>query len=142
MDRDDGVDVRRVAAAHRDDDRQIARAAGVEHDAIALAQPVDRELQPPEPIAFVRIGAGQIEDEVRPLTVEHAAADARSSAARYSSSPAPSSNVTSRSLTSLRNGKFFAPCSEKREDRRVVAEDRGRAVALVDVAVDDGDARD
>jgi hypothetical protein len=42
---DDGVDVRRVAAAHRDDDREIAVAAGIEHHAIARPQPVDRELQ-------------------------------------------------------------------------------------------------
>ena len=67
---DDGVDVRRIAAAHADDNRDVAVAARVEHQAIACAQAVDRQPEAAEPITFVRIGAGQIEDDVRPMRVE------------------------------------------------------------------------
>ena len=75
---DDGVDVGGVAAAHRDGDRQ-AGAAGTRasDDLVAPAQSVDGELEAAEPIAFVRIGAGKIEDEVRLMPVQDRRRDAR-----------------------------------------------------------------
>ena len=51
-------------------DRNARVAARVEDEAIAGPQAVDGELQAAEPIALVRIGAGEIEDEIRAVTVE------------------------------------------------------------------------
>src|SRR5579862_9757074 len=70
MDCDERVDIGRVPAAHDDGDRDAARAAGIEHEAIARAQTVDRELEPAEAIAFVGIGAGEIPDDFRRVAVE------------------------------------------------------------------------
>ena len=64
------------------------------------------------------------------------------SAARYSSSPVPSSNVTSRSLDFLPEREVVSAVHREGEHRRLVSEDGRGAVALVDVAVDDGNARD
>ena len=85
--------------------------AAAEDQFVAPAQAGDCELQPAQPIAFVWIGAGEVEDEIGLVAVQHVGQCA-SSTARYSSSPVPSASATSRSLTSFRNGKFCAPCIE------------------------------
>ena len=72
MNGDDRVDVGRVATAHRNRHGNVASVAGVEHEPVARAKSVDRQLQPAESIPLVRIGAGQIEDEVRTMAVEDA----------------------------------------------------------------------
>src|SRR6476620_8300145 len=63
MDLGDDVDVAAVAAAHARGDRQ--RRAALDDQPVARLQPFDRQLEAAETIAFVRIGACQIEDEVR-----------------------------------------------------------------------------
>ena len=60
VDRDDGVDVGRAAAAHHDRDRQVALAAGVEHQPIASPQPFDGQLQPAQPVALVTACGGSL----------------------------------------------------------------------------------
>ena len=60
---DDAVDVGGVAAAHRDDDRQ-ARVRQREHEWSREPQAVDRQLETSEAVAFVRISAGEIEDDL------------------------------------------------------------------------------
>ena len=122
-----------------------ARAQAVEDAPVALGQPVGGELQAAEAVAFVRVGAGQVEQRgraaraVAPPELRPARA---SSAARYGVVARSRRAARRRGRSrSLRNGKFFAPCSDKREHGRVVAEDRRRAVALVHVEVDDRDAQ-
>ena len=139
---DDGVDVGSIAAAHGDGDRQAGAARQAsKHDLVAVAQAVDRQLQPPEPIAFVRIGAGKIEDEIRADAGSAPSVEVQRAALRGTpSSPVPSAAATSRSLTSLLNGKFFSPCIENVNTDGVAGEDRGGAVALVHVEIDDRDA--
>ena len=61
MDRHDGLDVGRVAAAHCGRDWKPAVAARVEYLSVALTKAGDDEPQPAEPIALVRIGAGKVE---------------------------------------------------------------------------------
>ena len=133
---DDGVDVVRVAAAHRDGDRQRRRAGSASSTISSRARrPSMVSLSRPEPIALDR--------DRRRRDRRRSPVDAGSDTSsrcepqqldRYSSSPVPSGNATSRSLTSFRNGKFFSPCIENVNTDRVAREDGRGAVALVHVA--------
>src|SRR5439155_19896358 len=67
---DDGLDVRGVAATHDDDGRDVAVAERVKYKAIAGAQAVDCQLQTSKSIAFVRVGAREIEDDIGPPPIE------------------------------------------------------------------------
>ena len=138
---DDRVDVPRVAAAHRDGDGQPAIAAGLEHHAIAGAQAVDGELQTPEPIAFVRVGAAEVEHQVGPMRVE----DARQVAGERGeilivSGPVLEGDVEVALL--LPERKVVGAVQREREHRGLVPKDGGGAVPLVHVAVDDRRASD
>ena len=60
----DGVfDAVAVASGHGDGDGNAAIAQCVEHAAVAFGQAHGAELEPPESIAFVRVGTGKVEDE-------------------------------------------------------------------------------
>ena len=111
VNRDDGLDVGTVSAAHRDRDGDVAIAAGVKDEAIAGAQALDGHLEAAQSIAFERIGAREIEHDIRTMGVQHPRQMCRK-CRQVLIVPAPSSKVTSRSLVSLRNGKFLAPCRE------------------------------
>ena len=78
--------------------------AAFDHQPIARTQPLDRQLEAAETIAFVRIGACQVEDEIRPLPLEAPRRAPPPARARYSSSRAPSGSMTSRSLVSFGRG--------------------------------------
>ena len=99
----DVVHVGGVAAAHRDDDREPGGAAARQHQLIAAAQAVDRQLQTAQSIPFVRIGAREVEHQIGLVPVSTTSRQC-ARCARYGSSPVPSSSSTSRSLVSLRNG--------------------------------------
>jgi hypothetical protein len=71
VDADDRLDVRSVASAHGHGDRNAAAAAGVNHEAIALAQSLDGELEPAQAVTFIRIGACQVKRDVRSMAIEH-----------------------------------------------------------------------
>src|SRR5215211_4756276 len=62
------VDVRTVAAAHTPGNRNSG--APIDHDPVACAQPLDGQLQAPQPIAFEWIGAGEVEHEIGSLPFE------------------------------------------------------------------------
>ena len=52
-----------IAAGHRQRHRNLERAEQSENASVARQQPAGAELEPAEPVAFVRIGAGEIEGE-------------------------------------------------------------------------------
>src|SRR5213593_2752223 len=72
VNRDDGVDVRTIAPAHRDGYRNVALATGVEDEPVACTKTVDGQFEASEPIALVRIRASEVEDDIGPVNVQHA----------------------------------------------------------------------
>ena len=57
------VDDAAVAAGHRQRHRDAPCARGGEDAAVALGQAFGREREAAEAVAFVRVGAGQVEDQ-------------------------------------------------------------------------------
>ena len=74
VDVDDVVDVLRVAAGHRDRDRDSERAEPVEHHPVAVGESGLREPEPAEPVALERIGAREVDREVGTRAVDRARA--------------------------------------------------------------------
>ena len=58
------VDVRAITTGHRHRHRDTALAQRVEDPPVALGQAIEGQLQAAQPIALVRIGAGQVERQV------------------------------------------------------------------------------
>ena len=105
------------------------------------AQAVDRELQAPEPIAFVGIGAAEIEHQIGPMRVE----DARQVLGERGEILLVAGAVLEGDVEVadfLPERKVVRAVQREREHRGLVPEDGGGAVALVHVAVDDRRARD
>ena len=60
-----------VAAGHADRHRYRQTAGGLQHHGVAPRQAVEAQLQPPQAIAFMRIGARQENDQLRRKTRQH-----------------------------------------------------------------------
>src|SRR4051794_2020110 len=136
----DGVgDVRRVAAGERDADRRADARRRVEHERVAGAQAGLRQREAAEPVALPRVGAGEEEHEIgmgdRDGAVERVLE--RLQVLRVSRAGAQVDvEVGGRAVE-----RVVRPAVQgQREAARVAREQLGRAVALVDVAIDDEDS--
>ena len=127
-----------VAAAHRQHHRNAALAAGREDAAVALGQAGGADLQPPEPVALERVGAGLVEHQARrrvavrlPHRLQRAVE--RLQVGRVG---AAVGQVDVEAGGHLAEGIVLLAVHRQRPDAGVAPEDRRGAVALVHVQVD------
>jgi hypothetical protein len=143
LDRDGDVEVVAVAAGHRQRDRDLERAEQAEDAAVARQQACGAELEAAEPVAFVRVGAGEIERQAERLLAvlvgEHAQGTVeRAQVVGVAAAVGQGDVEVARRLAER---EVPGAVERDREHARVAGEDRRRAVALVDVEVDDDDAQ-
>jgi hypothetical protein len=136
MDLDDCIDVTTIPAAHARRDRNPA--APIDDRSVALAESLDGKRQAPQSIATERIRAREVEHEVGSMPFEH---DLERLAQTHEilivTGPVGEGDVQIARLLAER--KILLAMQLAGEDRRIVAKDRRRAVALVHIAIDDGD---
>ena len=133
------VDVAGIAAADDAGDGDAGVAAGPDHRAVALGQAGIAQRQTAEPVVFMRVDPGIVEDDVGQRPAE----PLRQRRQEGLEIVGVAGAVGQRHVEiGLRLAHRIVPGAMQRQGEHppLVLEDAGRAVTLVDVAVDDQDA--
>lgn len=137
----DGVlDHAPVAAGHGHRDRDAAFARRGEHTPVPLGEAGGRQLQAAEPVAFVRIGAREVEDQAgrRVLVTAPQFGERGVERLEVFGIAAAIGQLDVEIARLFAEREVLRAVHRQREDGGVVGKDRGRAVALVHVEIDHG----
>lgn len=140
MDGDDILDASTVTTTHHDHDGNAVRGARTQHELIALRHPLHRNPESPQPIAFVRIGAGQVVEQIGTVRERglHALRD-RIEELTIAGAVRQSDVEIARLLAKRKVGRTVYG---KGENRRIITEDEGGTITLMHIRIDHGNAAD
>ena len=138
----DGVfDAARIAAGHGHRHRHAAGMAQLEDHAVARGEPALGELQAPEAVALERVGAGQIDRQIG-LGRRQGPAHALLQRLEIVAIAGAVGQLDVEVARLFLEGEVVGGVDGEGEHGRIARQDRGGAVALVHVAVDDHHALD
>ncbi len=136
VDVDDVVDVVRIASRHRDRNRNAIPREQVENVRIAQREAPLAEPQPTQPVTGIRIGAGEVDGKFGPRSCQRVG-QRRAQRGQIGVVAGSVVEFDVEPARLLAKRKIVTPVQRDREDLRVVREDRGGAVPLMDVEIDD-----
>ena len=134
------VDIVAVAARHGNGNRYAPLIREIEDFLVAPGQALQRQFEPSEPIALVRIRAGQIDHQLR---LEAPSQDVECAGQRlqivFVAAAIVQADVQVRRLLAER--VVFLAVQRQGENGGVIAQNRRRAVALMYIQINDGDPK-
>lgn len=135
------IDLPRVTAGHGHRHRDAACATGAENVLVARGETGESQRQPTEPVIVIRIGAGQVDHQLRVCASENFL-ERRGELPQIQNVVAAVWQFDIQVAARLDEGKVVRAVQRESENLPVVGADRRRTVALMHVAVDDRHALD
>jgi hypothetical protein len=128
-----------IASGHEYRQGQTGRAAGVEHKTVPFRQATFGHGQPAQIIAGVRIGPGQVDGQISLGQVQRLA-NALLKGIQVNGIAGVVRQCDIQIAWYLAERKVLSPMNRKGKNSWIMAEDVGRAVPLVNIAIEDDDA--
>ena len=130
-----------VISTADDPDERRDRQTGFQHIGVALSQSLVAQRQSPQPVAFVRIDAGDVEDEIRRNVLKQVGQNVfePGDIGRVAGSVG---QVDIQITGPPAHWKVLFAMHREGEDTRLVFENEGGSIALVDVQIDHQDLSD
>ncbi len=140
MDGDGVVDGLGIAASHGQRDRNAACATGLQYAPVACFQPGKAQVEAPQAVAGIGVGAGEVDDQIG-LAARQRFFQPGVECGEIGIIAGAIRQFDIEVAAFFLEGKIAGAVDREGEDAVVAVEDGSGAVALMDVAVDDGTRR-